>query len=54
MACLYNRSYPSAAAVVFGVHLSARAVSRLDPEYSGPAISKREKIPNLDDIEHYL
>ena len=34
-----NFSYPSsAAAVVFGVHLSARAAFRLDPEDSGPTI----------------
>ncbi|MFA6013365.1 MAG: hypothetical protein WC799_25465 [Desulfobacteraceae bacterium] len=32
-------SYPSsAAAVVFGVYLSAQAAFRLDPEDSGPAI----------------
>jgi len=27
-----------AAAVVFGVHLSAWAAFRLDPDYSGPAV----------------
>jgi len=29
---------PRVLGVVFGVYLSARAVFRLDPEYSGPAI----------------
>jgi hypothetical protein len=34
-----NISCPSSnAAVVFGVHLSAQAVFRLNPECSGPAI----------------
>jgi len=35
-----NFSYPSAATVVFGVYLSARAAFRLDPD-SGPAIRPR-------------
>ena len=43
-----NISYPSvAAAVVFGVHLSARAAFRLDPDASGPAIRTCVSLPTL-------
>ena len=37
----------SAAAVVFGGYLSARAVFRFDPEYSGPAIRLCVQLPTL-------